>query len=408
MRPNPASILLLCLCVPVWGATDAARRAQVATATTNAVDAIDHEIGSQPLGSGGTLKDFLQRINSDAALRELLSQSQPVGGPRWLDDQTCQVRIEVEGDKIADWLIAQAKSHPQNSPIDPAALDTMLSDLRTHRFEATSTSAASETVNTLAPASSASSWQNISADQRRQVLLAARQNAAEHALEILGPIEVAEGRTVAEAMTSKPALREQLLGYLRTAPITSVDFQDDLQVHVQLGPSRQELAQTIYTGAIGKTSADLDADDFRGIQALHERITQRLGEVAGSASASSLENTAAGTVPASLIPADPPAWVDHQIDVSGRGFVPGSQLRSAHAAEHDAILNLRTRLGALHLDDSHTVLDAAARDPHVADAINQTLEQARPYKSEFNSDGSVTIHEILDLHDFWQALSGSQ
>jgi hypothetical protein len=408
MRPRYSIILLLCLGAPLAAATDAARHAQEASATANAIDAIDREIANQPLGSNSTIKDFLQRTHSDAALRDWLGKSQPVGGPRWLDDQTCQVRIEVDGDKLADWLASLAKNHPDSSVADADSFTHALDDLRTHQFETTSTSAASDTINTLTPSNAAPNWQSISADQRREVLSAARQNAAEHLLTTLSPIEVSEGRTVSDVISSRPELRQQLLAYLRTAPITNVDFQDNLQAQVQLGPSRQELAEIIYTSAVGKTSAQMDAEDFRNLQSLHERITQRVGEITGTASVTASGNTAPAPRRSEAAGSLPPAWVDQQLDAIGHGFVPGSQLRSAHAAEHDAVLKLRTLLGALHLDDSHTVLDAAAHDPHVADAINQTLEQARPYKSEFNADGSVTTHEILDLHDFWQALSGTE
>lgn len=163
----------------------------------------------------------------------------------------------------------------------------------------------------------------------------------------------------------------------------------------------------IYTAAAGKHSSDLNTGDFDRMETLRDRIADRINNVDGSATVS--DDQAAGmSSPMVALPQQPPAWVDQQLDVAGHGFVAGNQLRSAHAAEHDAAMKLRTRLEALRIDENHTIDDAVRSDPRVVDAINQAIEEARPYKSEFNADGSVTTHEILDLHDFWQALTGGQ
>lgn len=401
MRPGRMSILLLCLAAPLIADDDAARQAQVSAATNNALDAIQNEIESQPVTSQRTIKDVLLQTHSEDTLRQFLAKLAPVGGARWLDDQTCQVRIEADGAQIADLLNSIAQAHADAGSLD----GRMMEDLRNHRFEATSTSAAANTINSLAPAAGTPGWRDVSPSQRRQALIQARQNAAEHVLEMLRPIQLADGNTIAQAMTTQPELRTRLLAYLQTVPVTSVDFGDNLQVTIQLRPSWQELAQIIYVHTSGKSSSQLNTEDYANLQQLRDRISKRLTEASGTATV--VQSSTAPELVVS-IPQQPPAWVDDQLEVTGHGLVPGSQLKSSRAAEHEAKLKLRSRLEKLHLDGSRTVLDAASADPHVVDAINQTLDQARPYKSEFNSDGSVTIHEILDLHDFWQALTGTQ
>jgi hypothetical protein len=399
MRLSVTLILLIALGLPMLAWAGNARQSQIDAATANAVDALQREIGNQPLASGQTVKEFLAQTNSESALRQLLARAGPVGGPRWLDAQTCQVRLQIDGSQIADLLISIAQAHPKATPIDAQPLR----DLRQRSFEATSTSTAANSINTLAPAAGEPAWRDVSPDQRRQALIQARQNAIEHVVDTLNPIELSQGRTIGQEIASNPVLRQRLQAYLQTAPITRVDFQDNLQVRVQLRPSWQELAQTIYSAWIGKPSGDLDVADFANIQSLRDRISQRLRETAGTAA---VVQSGAQPMPAVAIPQQPPAWVDDQIETIGHGFVPGSQLKSSRAAEHDAKLKMRSRLEAMRLDGSQTILDAARRNPHVADAINQALEQARPYKSDYNADGSVTIHEILDLRDFWQAITG--
>ncbi|HWB54919.1 MAG TPA: hypothetical protein VG722_12025 [Tepidisphaeraceae bacterium] len=404
MRPGTV-ILLLCIAAPLMAATESARQSQVAAASANAIDAIQKDIESQTLTPTLTVGGFLGQTHRESALRQLLAKLAPVGGARWLDSETCQVRLQIDGARVADLLISIAKANPKNTPIDAQSLQPMLRSLRQRSFEATSTSMAASSINTLAPSGGAPAWRDVSSDRRRQALVQARRNAIDHVIETLSPIELNDGSTIGQQMSSNPTLRKRLLTYLQTAPITRVDFEDNLQVRVRLRPSWEELAQTIYSARSGKSSGELNVEDFANIQHLRERISQRLHETTGTATA-----IQSGSLPepAVVIPQQPPSWTDDQIETIGHGFVVGSQLKSSRAAEHDAKLKLRSRLEALHLNDAQSVLDAARRDPRVSDAINEVLEQARPYKSNYNADGSVTIYEILDLRDFWQAISQAQ
>lgn len=404
MRAKITPIFLL-LFGPAWVLGADARQNQVAAAHANALDAIRQQIEAQPMGPNQTIRDLLDQTHSQDQLAQLLQRSPEIGGARWLDSQTCQVRVRVDGAQVADLLQSILASQSGNRPA-VQSFQPWLDDLRQHSFEATSTSAAASSINSLTPIQGGPSWSGVASDARRDALISARQDAINHALQMLGPVELSAGVTVADQMKEPNSpVRRKLLAYLQTAPIVSVRFDNNLQVQVQLRPSWQETADTIYSAWKGKSSNQLTAEDFRALKELHDQIARRMTHVIGTAVA---DKTAPHAELAWQLPAQPPAWVDDQLDVVGQGFAVGSQLKSARAAEHDAKVKLGAELGALYLDPTHTVLDAARKDPHIAEAINQSLDEARPYKSEYDSDGSATIHVILNLRDFWQALQGTE
>src|SRR5205809_2616479 len=66
---------------------------QVAAATANAVDKIRADVEDEWLAPNLTVADFLDRTGSVDELTSTLRRAEQIGGPRWLDDQTCQVKL---------------------------------------------------------------------------------------------------------------------------------------------------------------------------------------------------------------------------------------------------------------------------------------------------------------------------
>src|SRR5687767_1294368 len=88
------------------------RRAQVAAATADALDALEADVLSASVTPELTVAQFIDRTASRQALGRVLRRAEQIGGTRWLDDQTCQVRMELPGAAVADVLvqIAEAQS----------------------------------------------------------------------------------------------------------------------------------------------------------------------------------------------------------------------------------------------------------------------------------------------------------
>src|SRR5436309_9677177 len=84
-------------------AQDASRdaRDQIAAATGRALEALRGQVSAESLGPNLTVQDLLDKTNGSKKLMQTLRRAQQIGGPRWLDAQTCQVRLEIGGPMVA-------------------------------------------------------------------------------------------------------------------------------------------------------------------------------------------------------------------------------------------------------------------------------------------------------------------
>jgi len=113
MRRVASFILGLILCASAH-AQDA-RHDQIAAATARAVDLLRAQIAQEPIGRNLTVQDLLDRTNSSDTLTKTLQRSQMIGGPRWIDPQTCQVRLDISGPRVQQALVSIAASNPSSS-----------------------------------------------------------------------------------------------------------------------------------------------------------------------------------------------------------------------------------------------------------------------------------------------------
>ena len=77
------------------------------------------QIAAEPVGRGITVGDMLDATDGNDFLVKTLQRAQMIGGPRWLDDQTCQVRLEISGTRVAAALVQIANVNASKSPIAP-------------------------------------------------------------------------------------------------------------------------------------------------------------------------------------------------------------------------------------------------------------------------------------------------
>ncbi|MDB5289928.1 MAG: hypothetical protein JWL69_1169, partial [Phycisphaerales bacterium] len=117
MRPVTAVVLVCLLCAGARGQDDARRedahredahRSQVAAAAADAYEKLRQEVLAMPVAGDLTVQSLLDRTGGQVQLDAVLRSADQIGGTRWLDDQTCQVRLEVRGGDVARTLIQLA------------------------------------------------------------------------------------------------------------------------------------------------------------------------------------------------------------------------------------------------------------------------------------------------------------
>jgi hypothetical protein len=400
---SAVAILTLLLTGPVLLAQD---RAAVSAATTSAIVSLRDQINHLPLGREMSVGQYLSTMRgSDDILDKTLQRSEMVGGPRWLDDQTVQVRLQISGARVAQALIQIAASHPRSnlsnvpwSPYSPEFVEHETRIWSNRTFMATGTSTGGKFISAVRPPMEDANWVGVSDETRRQAIDAARASADQRVLDSIAPIQLAGGKTVG-AVLADPIVKTDVEAFLNSRPVRSVQFGSDRRVTVTVGVRSDDLFDAFRAASVKVGAMSNDESAWFGVR---EQFARTMAEPVGAATPSAPAATAVSEVRAVTFDVNhPPQWVYHQIEAVGSAPPAGSKLRTARQAENDANRRLRSQIEALPLDNSLTVGQVARSDPRVRNAIEHAMDRAQLYKVDYHEDGSVTANVSLEPANLW-------
>ncbi len=374
-------------------------RAQISAATANAYVNLRKDVERNWLTPQLTVGEFVRRANGEDALRAAVKQAEQIGGPRWIDDQTCQIKVETSGTPLARAFPEIARNDPQHTVV-PDEVERRLANWDQRSFSATGTSIAANKVQEVRPIGSPA-WRGVDDASRVAAINAARENAVARVIDELKTIHLSEPVTVGDVLAKNPPVASRISELLRNRPVTAIHFRDDLQVQYALSVSRRELVET-FLDAAKKAGVELPPDATP--EKLHPQFRQEITSTTGVATAKSGDAVAMNAAP-SLIPAQPPRWVFDQIDADGTANFRSTLLHTKQDAEDAAMSVIRVRLLSQHLTENVTVGDAVERDPTVRHAVDRALSRAQVYKVDYDPSGSVSVKMMLDPRELWSELS---
>ncbi|MGH7177377.1 MAG: hypothetical protein ACREJC_08360 [Tepidisphaeraceae bacterium] len=379
-------------------ADDDARRAQVAAASADAMATLASDISAAELTPGLTVGEFASRAGAADELTQIVRRARQVGGPRWIDDYTCQVKVEIDGQQVSRALVQIARDHRATAPLSSERISQLLESWKARSFAATGSSVGAEHAQELRPAA-LDGWTQVSNEARRQAVNAARASAVRHALDTIRPIRLSDTQSVGDAVDQE-AVGKALLAWLNDRPVTQVQFGDDLKVSVTLGVSGSDLFDAF---AVACRDAKYPLPDDASLVAARREFAVKATNPRGQAGA---ERGAATRVrPRAELPMAAPAWVSQSLDGEGVAPFTDTQLKTARAAERRAADVVRTKLLALPLTTAKSVAELAGEDAVVDRAVKTAVARARVYHVDYRADGSVSVKVVLDPHDFWDELA---
>jgi hypothetical protein len=391
--------LILCLLF-VGSATRAAqdpREAQINAATLDAADRLKLDIDSTYLSPGLNVGEFLNRTNSCEQFRDMLRHSDQIGGPRWMDNETCQVKLAVSADRVRQTLAKIADDNSKTSPLPSDAIVAKLHVWGDQTFTATGASISAKRVDQLRPPDLAGPWRTVSDEARRATIQAARQNAIDGVIDSIKSIGISNGKTVADVLADKQ-ISDGFGAWLAARPVTRLEFRNDLTVAMTLAAEPREVFDALSDFA---SKSDAWPKDHLELAKARTEFRRQMGTAVGSAHVGGDTTRPPGA--AVQIPNQPPAWISQALNSEATQKLQGTRLKTARAAENVAMDELRKQIDSLALG-STTLGEAAKQNAGIERAIGQAMGRARTYKIDYLPDGSVNVKASLDARDLWDKL----
>jgi len=401
-----SGLLMALICV--MGTPVLARdRAAVDSARDAAVAGLRAEIGRQELRNGkgtdaGTVDGFILATNGEAKLMDALRGSQQLGGPRWMDERVCQVKLEISGNRVADMLVNIASTQKEDASVSAEQVLKRVRGLRGTRFAAVGTSDGGQSAETIAPTTQEGAIDARFDDEtpgRRQAISAAREDAQRRVMASLRTVPL-DGRDVG-SLLDQPEVLSGVESYLATRPVERMEFRDDMRVEVLLAVRADEVVDVVRANAKDVPAEVSDAQWL----AAREELMRRLTVVWGSARTDAPATTDVARQVTTL--RVPRSWTDEPVQSEGTAApAGGSKLKAARAAEGIARQRLFESMMGLKLEDGRTVGEAARDDRRVGDAVARATDSASVYRAIYHPDGSATVKINLDLYNLATDLQG--
>lgn len=398
------SVLTQSAWVPANPAPEELRRAQINAARAGALDALRNDVLAAPLSSDQSVGEFASSIGVRESLLQGLQDAEQIGGTRWLDAQTCEVRLDLPGEKVADAVAMLIQDKGEKLATPTRLVKQSLDQIRRRTFSGSGMSTLA--LESLRPPAGVAGWQAVSADDVRRAIAAAQQDAADRLIASIRTVSLENGKTLDSAL-QQGNVHDRLSEWLLSRPITRADFRDNREVRVTIYAPADDLYQEL-DDVLKHENAPLIPEDPAQRQKLRLEISRRTEPAIGRALASGGPAVAA-TSPVMLMPRELPAWVGEQIEARGAATTGReARLKAAGRAEASAIRKVRQQIEALPLAAELKLGEAARRDPLIDQAIDQSLRHARVYKVNYGSDGEVEVQMSLELRDLWHELEEAQ
>jgi hypothetical protein len=375
--------------------------AEIAAATENARAALRLELLDWTITPSLKVEDLLEHSGKTKPFDAVIDRAQQMGGVRWLDDQTCQVRLEITGREAAAALLRIASDKSTHVPRSAGEFRRALGRWDDLNFCADGTSIAPTLAARLAPAG-AGPWATVSDRERQAALVAARDNAVDRIVQSIGMVGLPHGHRLAEVLADRHA-SATVVSWLQSRPITAVQFGEDLEVRLTIAAPPAELWTVLRPTLADQLRVPTPTGDA-GWQTLRSAVMAHVGPGVGR----SFAVEAAPAQPAIVLPAQPPAWAATIATADGNARSAGFQLRTARAAEQVALDHLRAKIDSLPLTSQLTLGQAAATDPRIAKAIDRAIDMAQTYQVDYDAPapGSARAKVQLPLALLWRELAG--
>jgi chemotaxis regulatin CheY-phosphate phosphatase CheZ len=220
------------------------------------------------------------------------------------------------------------------------------------------------------------------------------QDAREKLKQEVLATEVEPGRTVG-ALLKEKGMEEELNRQLdEVKPVGGARWLDERSCQVRMELPGERVAEILAKASAGRA----------GEKQIARETVSRMTFVSVGRSSGYAKKVRSETG-RSLVPQQPPEWVNRTISAEAWSRAAKSPLMTAQAAEADARKVLAERVGALTLAYSTTLQHAGEIDPSIAEATERALNSARVRRTDYGADGSAKVRVEINLRGLWDELN---
>ncbi len=368
-----------------------------------AVDNLLNTISSEPVPPDVSVGDFLRNSGGAQSLIQTLQHAELIGGPRWIDAQTCQVQLQISGPRVLAALKQIAAANPRASPLSLEGFDRLSPRWRNREYVATGTSISGKPAVDIRPAPNNIAWAHVRDEDRRQAVANAKKDAVDRILDSLRPLRLSATLSVGDVL-QKPSVSDAMKDWLIQRPVVRADFRRDMQVELVLAVTPSETLDALrakIAAAKDLKGMDLPApmDDKTWASFLHD-FEKHMASPIGC-----------GAIPAEVarvkpvLPGAAPSWVNTRAQQSASAPIGTSKLKAALQAEALARRKLADQLDSLPLTNKLTVAQAAKQDARLYEIVTRVVAAAKISDTDYDdAHGKVSVQVQLDLRQFWDAL----
>lgn len=388
-----------------------ADRPQVAAATNEAVASLRDQIEREPIGRDLTVGELIRRSRGGDELTHALQGAELVGGPRWVDNDTCQVQLEISGTRAARLIQHIVTSSHERPVVSAEELSRLSTDWQRRTFTGSGSSTAFNRAAAVRPRLSANSpWSSVPDETRRKVLASAKEDAINRVVDSIRPIEISKGKTVGDAL-DQPEVRRVVMDWLAVRPVIHVEYRLDVSVEITLAGSPNGLFDTVRHAVIEHSDLPIPRDEAGWAVVRHDfetRMAVPVGRASAAGATTGPINAADMARGRFALPSRVPTWVAQRVDAQGVADLNESKLKCAREAETVARRKLVAEVNALPLERGVTVGKAAEQDPRVREAVYAAMDKAKTTSTDYTYKKGVAVTVQLDLQDLWDALRAAE
>ncbi len=403
MKPRALKLLtVFALACQAWAQTGTSsdRRVELLAAEEAARSELRGQLLAFSVANGVSMQDLVKAdpsFNVDA----LVSDSQSLGGPRWIDQDVVQVRVQLSGSRVVQSIEPLGKMGTTKLSDDD--LKRLKSDWAKRNLQATGQAIPPSKIPVVVAQSQSPAWRGIPQQSRMETANRARDAAIESIVKYSSGIELESGKTIGSSYGSTDAMKN-LYAWAATMPATRVAMADDQQVELSLYIDKEGLKKQLA----GMLTSDLQKQKEL-ISKLDDAIkampTTMLGKAAYSNPQALTQETNTSEIHG--MPDWMAGWMSEPLQAEGSASNTAGKLRAAREAEQTAQQSLRKKILSLKIDESTTIEQAISTNPNLNKAVDRAITRAKVYQVDYNPDGSVVTRVTLDPNELMDELNGS-